>query len=333
MSRWLPKKVSNLLEKARESATLAVDIYNKPRTSFRSGGFIVLMCIAWLSLIHSIFEKEKRQYFYKEGNKYKKIDGEKKAWELGKSAEEYFWLDDPRFKNIDFFIKLRNKVEHRFMPSIDADLVWECQASLINFENLLVHEFWEKYSLLEHLFVPLQFTSRKRLIPKEVEEKKTLEFIKQYRDSIDQTISQSQEYSFKMFIVPKLGNHRNTSDVAVEFVKFDPHNPEDMEKYEKVLIGIKEKQVLVANQWKYRPSKILEIIEKTTGVRRNASWHTSMWKKYKVRPSKWSSDPKNCNSKYCQFDEASTTKDYIYTDEWIKLLVETEINLSEIPTP
>ena len=214
------------------------------------------------------------------------------------------------------------------MPSIDADLVGECQASLINFENLLVEVFWEKYSLLEHLFVPLQFTSRKRVFPKAIEEERTLEFIKRYRDSIDQDIAQSQEYSFKMFIVPKLGNHRNTSDIAVEFVKFDPQNPEDMEKYEKVLIGIKEKQVPVANQWKYRPWKILELIEERTGIKKNTSWHTQMWKKYNVRPWKWASDPKACDSRYCQFDEASTLKDYIYTDEWIKLLTDTEINSS-----
>jgi type I restriction enzyme, R subunit len=40
MSKRLPIKVSNLLEKAKESALLAVDIYNKPKTSFRAGGFM-----------------------------------------------------------------------------------------------------------------------------------------------------------------------------------------------------------------------------------------------------------------------------------------------------
>ena len=64
MSRGLPGKVSNLLEKAKESALLGVDIYNKPKTSFRAGGFVVLMCIAWTSLFHAIFEKQRVKYFY-----------------------------------------------------------------------------------------------------------------------------------------------------------------------------------------------------------------------------------------------------------------------------
>ena len=52
------QKVKELLEKAKDSALLAVEIYNKPRTSFRSGGFIVFMSIAWLALFHAIFERK-----------------------------------------------------------------------------------------------------------------------------------------------------------------------------------------------------------------------------------------------------------------------------------
>lgn len=53
--RGLPYNVKNCLNKARESALLAVETYNKPATSFKSGGYIVLMCIAWTSLFHAIF--------------------------------------------------------------------------------------------------------------------------------------------------------------------------------------------------------------------------------------------------------------------------------------
>ena len=70
------------------------------------------------------------------------------------------------------------------------------------------------------------------------------------------------KYSFKAFFVPKLGNHRNSSDIAIEYIKFDPNNPEEMKKYEKMIVGIKEKTIAVANQGKYKPSKVLEILEK-----------------------------------------------------------------------
>ena len=42
MGRGLPGKVKSLLEKSREAALLAVEVYNKPNTSFRTGGYIVL---------------------------------------------------------------------------------------------------------------------------------------------------------------------------------------------------------------------------------------------------------------------------------------------------
>jgi len=65
MSR-LPDEVVTHLDKARESALLAVETYNRPGTSFRSGGFIVLMCIGWTALFHAIFFKRKVKPFYRQ---------------------------------------------------------------------------------------------------------------------------------------------------------------------------------------------------------------------------------------------------------------------------
>ena len=46
MSKRLPFEVKQMLSKARESALLAVEVYNKPATKFKSGGYVVLMTIA-----------------------------------------------------------------------------------------------------------------------------------------------------------------------------------------------------------------------------------------------------------------------------------------------
>ena len=55
MSKRLPFEVKQMLSKARESALLAVEVYNKPATKFKSGGYVVLMTIAWTSLFHAVF--------------------------------------------------------------------------------------------------------------------------------------------------------------------------------------------------------------------------------------------------------------------------------------
>ena len=44
--RGLPYDVKALVEKARESALLAVETYNRPAANFRSSAYIVLMVIA-----------------------------------------------------------------------------------------------------------------------------------------------------------------------------------------------------------------------------------------------------------------------------------------------
>lgn len=57
MSRGLPLNVKLCLDKALDSALLSVETYNKPAVKFKSGGYIVLMCIAWTSLFHAIGDK------------------------------------------------------------------------------------------------------------------------------------------------------------------------------------------------------------------------------------------------------------------------------------
>lgn len=317
MKTRLSRRVSNLLEKAKESALLAVDIYNKPKTSFRAGGFVVLMCIAWTSLFHAIFEKKNRKYFYlndKNPKRFIKIDGENKAYGLLDSAMEFYKDENnPIFKNISFFYELRNKIEHRFMPIVDPIISGECQSLLLNFEELLVQEFGEKNSIVESLFIPLQFTEQKRILPKNKQDEKIINFIKTFRSSLSSEVSDSQKFSFKAFFVPKLGNHRNSSDVSIEYVKFDPNNIEEMKKYQKFIVGIKEKTIQVANQGRYKPSSVLEIVEERTQQKKSMDWHIKMWKKYKVRQNS-----KSCVTEYCQYDEPH--KDYIYTDAWIDLL-------------
>lgn len=85
MTARLPKATKELIEKAIDSATQAISTYIDPRSSFRTGNFTVLMTIAWTSLLHAYFEREKTKYFYKgENGRYVLVDGDKKAWDLAK---------------------------------------------------------------------------------------------------------------------------------------------------------------------------------------------------------------------------------------------------------
>src|ERR1700735_3569939 len=107
------------LQKSRDAALLAVETYNRPGTVFRSGGYIVLMVIAWTSLLHAGFFKRKvKPYYRKKGSKrFEKVDGDYKAWELAECVAQFFKeKNPPERKNLELFIGLRNKIEHRSLP-------------------------------------------------------------------------------------------------------------------------------------------------------------------------------------------------------------------------
>jgi len=318
MSR-LPQACKSLLVKAQDSATQAVSTYNDPRSVFRTGNFTVLMVIAWTSLLHAYFEQQKKSYYYKKDNgRYEYVDGEKRAWELSKCVKEMFAENDPVRVNLELFIKMRNKIEHRNLPALDQELMGECQAIVLNFEAWLVDKFGDDFSMIDTMFVPIQLASSRRTLPKSKLEEKVVEFVKEYRSVLAPEVLNSQTFAFKAFLVPKIGNHRTSSDIAIEFVKYDENDPGEMEKYQKAIIAIKEKVVPVSNADLLKPSKVLEKLKDATNQDRPMSWHTAMWQKYKVRPSSVAEDKSNCKTEYCIYD--SPHGDYLYTDKWVELL-------------
>lgn len=169
MSRGLPKQVKACLNKATDSALLAIETYNKPAIKFRSGGYIVLMTIAWTSLFHAIFIRRNVKPYYKEkdGRHYRKIDGDYLFWELKTCVKQYFENDTDNAirKNLEFFIPLRNKLEHKFMPSLDPTIFAECQSLLMNFDKIVAKEFGDTYCIRESLSFALQlYPSNKTIV-------------------------------------------------------------------------------------------------------------------------------------------------------------------------
>ncbi|MEK6869156.1 MAG: DUF3644 domain-containing protein [Nanoarchaeota archaeon] len=247
-------KVNNLIKKARESSILAVNVYNNPTTQFRTSAYIVLMNIAWTSLFQAIYERRGIKYYYKDPKdrrKYLQIDGEPKTWDLSKCANEYFKDgDNPAFQNINFFVGLRNKIEHNYVPKLDPYIFGECQSYLINFEEMLVQNFGKHYAIADTLLFALQYsrirTDEQLEAIKSVQVKNFREikdYVDNFRKNLDVSISSDPRYSFRVFLVPKIGNRITSSDIAVEFVKFDPTNPEHIKKCDYISTIIKEKKV------------------------------------------------------------------------------------------
>lgn len=338
MSRGLPYNVKQCLEKSRDSALLAVETYNKPAIKFRSGGYIVLMVISWTSLFHAIFFRNKIKPFYREkdSKRFEKKDGDFCYWELKECVKQYFKANttNPIRKNLEFFIPLRNKIEHKSIPEIDPDIFAECQALLLNYDKILEKEFGLDYCIRESLSFSLQlFPSTSNLaeaIKSNPDAKKIKDFINKYRSGLTTDILESGQYSFKAFLL-QVANHKTMDSLPIQFVKYDELSDEEKRNVNRIAALVKVKERAVSGKNLMMPGKVVEIVQHELGNPKvnkngktvnkfNLETHTRCWKKYAVRPNNGDANASNTVTKYCIYDEPSGQ--YRYTKEWTEFLIE-----------
>ena len=330
----LPNLAKENLDKARSAAIAAVASYNQPGPQFRTAQYLILITVGWTALFHAIFYKQRiRPWYRKRGSgtgraiRYERIDGEPKHWELSECLDQYYAQDHPpERKNLDFIIGLRNKIEHRNLPDLDSRLYGECQASLLNFESLLVQEFGSRYALQEWLVVSLQMS---REMPPEKRQaartlakgstRSVLDYVDRFRGGLPSAVLSNQKYSYNVYLIPRVVGRENVADAAVQFVKFDDASSEELENLIRQNVLIKEKKVPVANLNLFKPGKVVEQVRARIPFRFTVNNHTVAWKYYEVRPAPNAPSPERTKSQYCVYDSAH--RDYLYTKAWIEKLI------------
>lgn len=321
-----------MLESSMDSALLAVEVYNKPRTTFRSEAFIALMVIAWTRLFHAYFNSTigARYYYKKKNGRYELIDGERKSWELATCIKKYGKLSTSAEKNLHFFIKLRNKIEHRHIDRREVDVLifGECQALLFNYESLLIELFGQQFALNEALVYSLQFSqlrtpgqkkASKSALSKDLSD--IAGFVEKCRNSLTEDEYNSQEYSIKLLQLPKISN-TDRGDSAVEFLRWDALSDEDKAAYEQITVLVKDKKIKVegANVRCLKPSEVVaQINDKFNGFKVTTNLHVVLYKLFRIRPESGADDPFDTNVTYCLYDEPHG--DYVYQPDWADFIV------------
>jgi len=332
MTKLRTGRTKSILESSIDSALLAVEVYNKPRTTFRAQSYISLMIIAWTSLLHAYFRKTiGEKYFDKEENgRFKKVDGDRKAWDLGTCINKYGKLNEPVKANLTLMINLRNKIEHRsctLSGMMDSYIFGECQSLLYNYENTLVQFFGQEYAINENLVYSLQFSqmrtgkqiqANRQILSNEI--KRVKEYIDKYRTELSAEVYDSQEYSIKLIQIPKISN-TNRGELAIEFINWSQLSDEDKAQYEKVAALIKDKRVLVeaVNAGKLLASNVMRQVRERTEIILDYSSHTNICYLFRIRPrSTTEGDPSNTNTRFCTYDDAH--KSHVYTPQWVDLV-------------
>jgi Protein of unknown function (DUF3644) len=322
-------------QKARDSALLAVEVYNKPAVKFKSEGYVALMVMAWTALMHAIFLRKGRNPYYKANGQYLKVDGDFKHWELAECAKR-FWGNDtanPVRKNLEFFIPLRNKIEHRHVPELDGAIFGECQALLLNFDTMLGQHFGAKHQLRESLSFSLQLFPSGESFAQAVKANKRLadlkKFIEDYRATLTADTMASGQYAFKAFLI-QVANHDSAETLPIQFVQFDKLTDQQKAEFEKFAVMVKWKAAGVANAGLLKPGAVVKMVQAALGNPKvvrptgtvdkfNHATHERCWKRYGVRPPNGSKTPAATQEKFCIYDEPH--KDYLYTPAWIEHLI------------
>jgi hypothetical protein len=325
------------VDKARDSALLAVEVYNKPAIAFRSAAYIALMVMAWTSLFHAIFFRRGKLPYYKDSNgRYQKVEGEYRHWDLQKCAAQY-WGDDtgnPVRKNVEFFIPLRNKIEHRHIPPLDAAIFGECQALLLNFDAMLGVEFSPKHQLRESLSFSLQLFPSGESFAAAIKANKSIadvkKFIDDYRSTITPEVLSSGQFAFKAFLI-QVGNHQSDDALPIQFVHYDSLTAEQQAEVGRFAALVKYKQGGVINAGLLKAKQVIKKVQDALGnplverngksiAKFNSDTHTRCWKSFDVRPKQGAKKPEQTKVQYCVYDKAHG--DYLYTQAWVALLVE-----------
>ena len=325
------------LQKAKESALLAIEVYNKPAIKFRSAGYIALMVIAWTALLHVIFIRKGVNPFYKlKDGSYDIVDGDYRHWELKECVKQYWGThtENPIRKNLEFFIPLRNKIEHRHIPELDASIFGECQAFLLNFDAMLGEYFGVKHQLRESLSFSLQLFPSGDSFAQAVRSNKALadvkKFIDDYRSMLSSDVTGSGQFSFKAFLIQVAG-HETTDTLPIQFVQYDKLSTEQQEGFEKFAVMVKMQNSKSLNDGMLRTKSVIREVQQKLGnpkIQRpsglkdkfNQNTHHLCWKRYKVRPPTGAEKPENTDQKYCSYDKAH--RDYLYTKAWVDFITE-----------
>lgn len=275
-----------LLNKSREAALAAVQIFNNPNVTFKTETYIVLMNIAWTYFLHAYYRAKKVNYrYFTQGVKRKQYDRTKngafKHWELERCLnDEQCPLERGVVQNLKFLIGLRHEIEHQMTTRIDDLLSARFQACCINYHDSVASLFGEKYGIARHLAFSLQFSSLSSEQVDTLEQQEGLpSHIKRYIEGFDGALDPeefaSTKFAYRVIFVPKTTNHPNQADQVITFVKADS----EIAKTANAAYAV----IRETERPKWLPSQILVKIKAEGFSRFLMSHHTDLWKNRDAR--------------------------------------------------
>lgn len=329
------KNYRHMVEASRDEATLAARLYNDPVQSRSFEGFTVHMHLAWLYLLHAELTRDGVDFRYHRKDKPRylvKVDGEPKRWELAQCVA-CRWPSpvDPVRLNIEFFMGLRNKIEHRYarqQGALTAVIGGHAQALLLNYEDELTSEFGPGVSLATRLQFPVfigSFTDEgeqalrhlRGTLPSELRT-----FIADYYAGISAETQVDPRFEFRMRVFTELAP-KDPDALAIQYTKFSDMTEDQRTVVEdlgrKGMVITKERQRGVVGYGLRKPTEVVAEVAVAIPYKFTMGNFSKAWKTLAVRPGSGDPHPEVTDEKYCFYD--ARHNDYGYTAAYVRKLI------------
>lgn len=302
---------SQLIVESKQAALNAIQTFNNPLATFKTETFIVLMVIAWRSLLHAYYRGINVEYRYfdrknRNSSFMRTKSGAFRYWDLEKCLQyKNCPLDEPTKKNLRFLIGLRNEIEHHQSTGVDEYFTGRYLACCLNYERVLTELFGDQHSVGSQMAYALQFRDLTAAPSPDESINPLPNNVINYMSTFDADISeddyQHPHFSYQMIFVRKLTNNRNTTDQAIEFISADSELASGINKQYWV-----QKEV---ERPKYRPSQIVGLMAEEGYPQFNMHQHTLLWKER---------DAKNLGKGY----GVEVSGQWYWYDKWIAVVRE-----------
>jgi len=333
-----PSKHQRMVEASRDQAQLAVRLYNDPAEARSFEAFIVHIHVAWLYLLHAEFARDKidSRYWRMDGKRklLERVDGEPKQWELAHCVRERWKSDqEPVRANLEFFIGLRNKIEHRYAKrahvALTALLGGQAQALLLNYEEELVAQFGVEQSLATRLRFPVfigSFTTEgeatllklRKQLPAALRT-----YIASFESNFGPAVVSDPRYELRLRVFQELAPKAGRDTLPIQYTRYDDMTDEQKAAVEaagkKGLVVTRERTRPVVGHGLLMPKPAAAAVQELIPYVFNVSHFAAAWKALKVRPVWGAAHPEQTDDKYCVYSELH--RDYGYTSAFVRKLV------------
>ena len=289
-----------MVDASCDEAQLAVRLYNDPLEPRSFEGFVVHMHMAWLYLLHAELDRDDVDYrYWRTRRRLERVDGEPKRWDLATSVR-HRWPDEeqPVRANLEFFIALRNKIEHRYareQTALAAAVGGQAQALLLNYEEELTSEFGLERSLATRLRFPVFIGSfsdegeraLRRLRSQLPAPLRT--FISEYSADLDADTAQDPRYELRLRILQELAP-KDPEALAVQFTRYDDLSEDQRAAVEEIgkkgYVVVREQSRPVVGHGLLKPTAAAREVQERIPFKFNVKHFTKAWKKSRgcVRP-------------------------------------------------